>query len=188
MRITAASISCPTIFADRSGGYTWIFPLGRDEVHLGSLSPRGIDVATQELGKVREAFPVGTVQCRCSGMIFRNGPVHPFIEGKVWGLGEAIGLVDPVACAGIVPAMTSAKLMSENWDNGNKYEQQVWRHYAYMVKEAKVVAKVVRGENLIYSDLLLPHRAFKTLGIFPSLHQIIEVVSKVGKLQNVKCD
>ena len=121
-------------------------------------------------------------------MICRNGPVYPFIEGKVWGLGEAIGLVDPIACAGIVPAMTSAKLMSDNWDNDDRYEKQVWRCYSYMVNEAKAVAKLARGERLLYSDLLFPRRAFETLGIYPSFRQIIGIASTVGKIQSAKDD
>lgn len=188
MRITTTSISCPRVFADRTGGYTWLFPLGRGEAHVGSLSPQGIDIATRELDSVRKTLAAGPVLCSCSAMICRKGPVYPFIEGKVWGLGEAIGLVDPIACAGIVPAMTSAKLMSENWDNNHRYEKQVWRCYSYMVKEAKAVAKIVREERLLYSDLLLPRRAFKTLGIYPSFRQIMKVASTVIKIKSVKDD
>jgi hypothetical protein len=97
-------------------------------------------------------------------------------------------LVDPIACAGIVPAMTSAKLMSENWDNEHRYEKQVWRCYSYMANEAKVVAKIARGERLLYSDLLFPRRTFKTLGIYPSFRQILEVMSMAVKIRNAKDD
>ena len=76
-------------------------------------------------------------------MICRNEPVYPFIEGKTWGLDEAICPVDPIACAGIVPTMTSAKQMSENWGNAYKNEKQVRRCYSYMVSNIKAVVKVI---------------------------------------------
>jgi flavin-dependent dehydrogenase len=80
IRIATSSISCPTVFADRTGGYTWLFPLGRDEAHIGSLSPQGIDIATRELDRVRKTLAADPVLCSCSAMICRNGPVYPFIE------------------------------------------------------------------------------------------------------------
>ena len=86
------------------------------------------------------------VLCSCTGQIRCHGPVPPFSEGKIWGLGEAIGLVDPIAGAGIVPAMTSAKLMVENWESAQDYERQVWRRYSYMVREARAVLKFLAGE------------------------------------------
>jgi flavin-dependent dehydrogenase len=186
MRLANASVACPTVVADRTGDYTWLFPLGSDGVHIGSLSSRGIETAAQELNKVRGTLTAGQVVCRCSAKICRSGPIYPFIEGKVWGLGEAIGMVDPIACAGIVPAMTSAKLMTENWDDGRRYEKRIWRNYFYMVKEAKALAKFARGEKLLYRDLMFPHRAFETLGIFPGFRQIIEVASKARKTESAK--
>jgi flavin-dependent dehydrogenase len=188
MRITNVSTPCPMVFADRTGDYTWLFPIGSKEVHVGSLSSQGIEIAAQGLDKARKTLTTGQVLCSCSAMICRNGPIYPFIEGKVWGLGEAIGLVDPIACAGIVPAMTSAKLMIDNWDDGGRYEKQIWRHYSYMVKEAKALAKFTRGEKLFYRDLILPRRVFKTLGLFPRLRQIIELASKVSKIKGLKDD
>jgi flavin-dependent dehydrogenase len=188
MRMANASIPCPTVFADRTGDYTWLFPLGKDEVHIGSLSSQGIKIATQGLNRIRKTLTTGQILCSCSAMICRNGPVYPFIEGKVWGLGEAIGLVDPIACAGIAPAMTSAKLMIENWDDGGGYEKQVWRNYSYMVKQAKTLVKFARGERLLFTDLIFPRQAFETLGIFPRFHQIIKVASKVSKIKSAKDD
>jgi flavin-dependent dehydrogenase len=186
MRIANTFVSCPEIFADKTGAYTWLFPLGKDEVHLGSLSPRGINIATREANRTREALAAGPTVCSCSEMICRSGPIHPFTEGKVWGLGEAVGLVDPLASAGIVPAMNSAKLMSENWDNAQDYEKQIWRYYSYMAHEAKTIAKIVAGERLIFRDLSLPRRAFKTLGIYPSFHQIVRLASTVIKISSTK--
>jgi flavin-dependent dehydrogenase len=182
MRIAHTPASGPMIFAHRTGVYTWLFPLGKDEAHLGSLSAGGIDMAAQELDRFRKTLAAGAVLCSCSGTIRRSGPIYPFIEGKVWGLGEAIGLVDPIACAGIVPAMASAKLMSEDWENGPRYEKRISRYYSYMGKEAKAVAKIVKGEKLIFTDLLFPNRAYETLGIYPSFRQVIAVVSKIGTI------
>jgi hypothetical protein len=169
MRINSTSILCPMIFADRNGGYTWLFPLGGKEAHIGSLSPNGINIATQKLDSIRKMLAASPVLFTCSAKICRKGPVYPFIDGKVWGLAEAIGLVDPIGCAGIIPAMTSAQLMSKNCYKAHKYENLVLRYYSYMTKEAKMIEKLARGEKLLYRDLLLPQRAFEKLGIYPSL-------------------
>ncbi len=124
----------------------------------------------------------GQVLCGCSAMICCSVPVYPFTEGKVWGLGEAIGLVDPVACAGIIPAMNSAKMMCDNCDNGHTYEKHLWKYYYYMTKEVKTADKVKRGEKFHFNDLLLPCRAFDTLGVYPGFRQIKKVASLVKKL------
>jgi flavin-dependent dehydrogenase len=188
MRISNVSVACPRIFADKTGGYAWLFPLGKEEVHLGSLSPLGNHVATRAANRFRETLAAGKVLCSCSETICRSGPIRPFTEGKVWGLGEAIGLVDPLAGAGIVPAMHSAKLMSENWDNAQDYEKQIWRYYSYMAHEAKTIAKIVAGERLFFRDLSLPRRAFETLGVYPSFYQIVRLASKVIRTSGTKDD
>ncbi len=185
LRTTSTSITCPMVFVNRTGGYAWLFPLGKDEAHIGSLSPEGINAATRELDRIRNTLVAGSVRCSCSATICYSGPVYPFIKGKIWGLGEAIGLVDPIACAGIVPAMNSAKLMGENWDNGYRYEKKIWQYYSYMLDEVKTVSKIRRGEKLLYRDVLLPHRAFDTLGIYPSFPQKIKVVSMIRKIQGI---
>lgn len=172
---------CPTAFTNSYGDYSWLFPIARNEVHLGSLSRHGIDLARQQIERVREGMANGQVICSCTEQIRCHGPILPFVEGKVWGLGEAIGLVDPISGAGIVPAMTSAKLMAQYWDSARDYEKQVWRNYSYMKAEARMVAKFMKGEKPSVSDLLMSHRAIKTLGVKLGFTQIINALIKPRK-------
>ena len=181
MRITPKeSAPCPMVFLNNTG-YTWLFPLSQGEAHVGALSHEGAEVAWQEIERVKQSLDARQVICSCTGQIRCHGPVLPFTEGKVWGLGEAIGLVDPISGAGIVPAMTSAKLMVENWESAPDYEMQVWRRYSYMVKEAGAMSRAMAGERPSYRDMLLPRRAFKTIGVKPSLPQVASAMLKARK-------
>jgi hypothetical protein len=50
----------------------------------------------------------------------------------------------------------------------------------------ETLAKFASGEKFHYRDLIFPHRAFETLGIFPKLRQVIEVASKAGKIRSAE--
>jgi flavin-dependent dehydrogenase len=116
--------------------------------------------------------------CSCRGRIRGHGPVPPFVEGKVWGIGEAIGLVDPVTAAGIVPAMMSAKLLVDHWDYPADYEQAVMDRYSYMTKEASVLNHLMAGKSLSSGDLFFPKQALDTIGIKPSMIKLVSLVIK----------
>lgn len=181
IRITTESPPCPMVFTHSDGGYTWSFPLGGGEVHLGAISPQGIGVAAEFVNTAKNAIRIDRVLCSCTGRIWRGGPVLPFTEGKTWGLGEAIGLVDPISGAGIVPAMTSARIMVSNWENAKDYERQVWHEYSYMVSEAKIVSRLAVRKSPAYRDMFLPRRAFDNIGINPDFPQIVRAIIRARK-------
>ena len=48
-------------------------------------------------------------------------------------------MVDPISGAGIVPAMVSAKLLVEHWDDPKGYEAAIMKKYGWFRKAAKLV-------------------------------------------------
>ncbi len=178
VRLKAKAPGAPTAVFNPRGGYSWLFPAGDGEVHLGSLSPLGFDVAREELKTMMKDLTQDRAVCSCRGKIRCHGPVLPFIEGKVWGIGEAIGLVDPVTAAGIVPAMISAKLLVDHWDFPADYEQAVMHRYSYMTKEASVLNHLMAGKSLSSGDLFFPKQALETIGIKPSVIELVSLVVK----------
>lgn len=180
-RIVVETLPHPMIFVNRDTGYSWLMPLNEGEAHLGALSHLGLEAAWQDMQKIKHSLNDSRTLCACLGQIRCHGPVRPFTEGKIWGLGETIGLVDPIAGAGIVPAMTSAKLMVENWESAANYERRIWRRYSYMAREARAVSGVIAGKKTEYLDMILPRRAFETIGVKPSISQIISAILRVRK-------
>lgn len=181
IRITTESLPCPMVFTHGDGGYTWLFPLGDGEAHLGIVSPQGMNIAAESVNTAKRAMEIGQVLCSCTGRIWRSGPVLPFTEGKTWGLGEAIGLIDPISGAGIVPAMTSAKIMVSNWENAKDYERQAWDEYSYMVSEARIVTRLAARKRPAYRDMFLPRRAFDNIGINPDFRQLVRGIIRARK-------
>ena len=177
VRTTAPSITAPHAFLNKKSGYSWIFPLANDEVHIGTGSIDGIQEAIHEIDQLRQQYGTGPVICRCQTPLWHHGPIRPFTEGKVWGLGESIGLVNPASGAGIIAAMTTAQLMVKNWDNARKYETAIWKRYSYMVPEYDIAVKLT-NKKLKLSDLLQEMATLRAMtrdaGIMPHLSQIEE--------------
>ncbi len=181
VRLKVKAPEAPTAVFNPGGGYSWLFPVGRDEIHLGSLSPWGFDAAKKELQSMIEKAGRNKAVCTCRGEIRCHGPVTPFVEGKVWGLGEAIGLVDPVTGAGIVPAMVSARLLLDNWDSPPAYEHAILRRYSYMTKEAGVLNNLAAGRPLSSSDLFFPKQALETIGLKPGFFDLVALVTQAAR-------
>ena len=180
VRLKTKSPSAPTAVFNPSGGYSWLFPIGENEVHLGSLSPEGFETAKEELKKMM-AGSRSEVVCTCRGKIRCHGPVTPFVQGSTWGLGESIGLVDPVTGAGIIPAMISATMLVDHWDSPDEYQSAVVRKYSYMIKEANVLNRLMAGNPLSSGDLFFPKQALETIGINPTFFQLVGVATKGAK-------
>lgn len=178
-KISLNSSLPPQGFLNYGGGYTWVIPLSSGEAHLGSFSPYGLEAARREVERTRQKLRAGPSICACQTLVRCHGPLLPFIEGRIWGLGEAIGLVDPVVGVGIVPAMISAKLMVENWNRPQDYERQVWSRYSYMVREAKMLLRLGRKrQKPSWWDLLcilLTRKIFHTIGLYPGLRELINL-------------
>ena len=71
------------------------------------------------------------VICECRSS-FTTGLAKQMVHGKVWKVGEAAGIIDPITGSGILPAMLSALLLVKHWDNPRAYEKSVWQRFGYM--------------------------------------------------------
>ena len=164
----------PLALIDGRGGYSWFMPLDTGYGHIGALSPMGLEVAREKVKPLMEKLDCGATVCACVGEIRCHAPIRPFAEGKIWGLGESIGLVEPLTGAGIVPAMMSALLMVENWEDAKRYETKVWGKYSVLTKSAKLVGNLVEGKKPPLSSVMIAKQLSEVVGIYPSASQLME--------------
>jgi flavin-dependent dehydrogenase len=154
-------------------GYAWCFPLGEGEYHIGcgslAADPR---LLLEELGWLsRDLFPERKTLCRCAGEIRLAAPHYsrPFVAKdasvEIWGVGEAIGCVAPLAGDGIVPGMRSVRLLLENWNSPEGYTQAILREFQWMKKERKVIDKLRTMEDLGISDAMVLIKNSKRMGM-----------------------
>lgn len=99
----------------------WSFPLG-DTAHVGRFSL---------WGEPSCSGPKGDVLCECESW-FSAGLSSRLVEGNLWKVGGAAGVVDPITGSGIIPAILTAKLLAENWESPSGYERSVWERFSYM--------------------------------------------------------
>lgn len=97
----------------------WNFPL-LGATHIGLFSTHEIDFPEQE-----------EMICECKST-FRVGMSNKFVEGNIWKVGEAAGIIDPITGSGILPAIQSARLLVEHWDKPKVYEQAILSYFGYM--------------------------------------------------------
>jgi flavin-dependent dehydrogenase len=150
-------------------GYAWCFPLSAEHYHIGCGSlvadPRA---RIDELGLRK--LPSGgrqTVICECSGKIRLTGPQAgvPFVVDDIWGVGEAIGCVAPLAGDGIVPGMKSVQLLMRHWNDPAGYTQAVLKEFHWMKGERRVLEKLRTGRALGIRDALVLKRNSKRMGM-----------------------
>lgn len=133
----------------RAIGYSWCFPLSPNEYHVGCgslvMDPRKI---IKELGWAGNGSSPGEVLCGCSGSIRLTAPQHsqPFVARncgrEVWGVGEAVGCVAPLAGDGIVPGMKSVQLLLQWWDQPIGYAKALLREFDWMKNERRVIDRL----------------------------------------------
>jgi len=133
----------------RAIGYSWCFPLSPNEYHVGCgslvMDPRKI---MKELGWAGNGTSPGEVLCACSGSIRLTAPQYsqPFVARtrgcEVWGVGEAIGCVAPLAGDGIVPGMKSVRLLLQWWEEPDGYARALLREFGWMKDERRVIDKL----------------------------------------------
>ncbi len=140
-------------------GYAWCFPLSEKEYHIGcgSLTADPLPVL-KGLGWMKNPdFPTNRI-CGCAGRIRLTGPHYsqPFVshgqDAEVWGVGEAIGCVAPLAGDGIVPGMKSVQLLMQWWDDPSGYTRAVLKEFEWMKKERTVIDKLRKKEGLRLQD------------------------------------
>jgi flavin-dependent dehydrogenase len=163
-------------------GYAWCFPLSEGEYHIGCGSllsdPHRI---MKELGWMeRRALPSnGKIICACSGKIRITGPQYalPFVSDdgpvEIWGMGEAIGCVAPLAGDGVVPGMRSAQILLHYWDDPEGYKEGLLREFNWMKRERMVIDKLRRNEALDVKDAWVLKKNSRRMGMQVRLKEAI---------------
>ena len=131
-----------------------VFPLSNHEYHIGCGSFFSDPLERLKvLGWIGGNGSQGKVICGCRGEIRLASPHAslPFVirkkEHEVWGVGEAIGSVAPLAGDGIVPGLKSARLLLEWWDDPEGYTRAVLQEFGWMKSERAVIDKLRRREK-----------------------------------------
>ncbi|HET6421340.1 MAG TPA: hypothetical protein VFG19_14370 [Geobacteraceae bacterium] len=169
-------------------GYAWCFPLspGRFHVGCGSLieDPRRI---LKKLGWLDGKSPLyeKKILCHCAGRIRLTGPFHsrPFVvdgpaEG-IWGMGEAIGCVAPLAGDGIVPGMRSVQLLLECWDNPHLYENAILDEFSWMKNERAIIDKLRKNGRVGIRDALVLKRNSKRMGMRVGIRDALALLNNL---------
>jgi flavin-dependent dehydrogenase len=151
-------------------GYAWCFPLSNETYHIGCVSLlRSPADVLQSLGWLNKDGMKKL--CDCGARIRLTGPgqARPFVgkgppEG-VWGGGEAIGCVSPLAGDGIVTGMGTVKMLLNHWDDPEGYEKAVLQEFGWMEEERRVVDKLVEGSVLGLRDARVLKDNSRRIGI-----------------------
>lgn len=155
-------------------GYAWCFPLSRNRYHVGCGSlVADAHCILRQLGWLDSPFPRygKKVLCGCTGSIRLTGPHQalPFVadgpgEG-IWGVGEAIGCVAPLAGDGIVPGMRSVQLLLETWDRPAQYREAVLEEFRWMKDERGVIDRLRRAKGVGIREARVLRRNSQRMGM-----------------------
>ncbi|HQJ87137.1 MAG TPA: hypothetical protein PLY91_01155 [Methanoregulaceae archaeon] len=176
-------------------GYTWLFPLGGDQYHLGAgvvgpVDPEGL-LQRALLGLTRGARLVR--HCVCRGAVRVSSPhqATPFYteSGRkggtrriIVGVGESIGAVGPFTGEGILPSLECARLLAAHLDDPEGYTRAVLRHFGWMKGERKTLDRLLApagAANLGLHDRWRFYRNARRSGIRLPLG---EAVRRSGRL------
>ena len=169
-------------------GYVWRFPLSDNEYHIGAGS---IKVPPEQMLTKLGWMEDCDYLCSCIGQIRFTSPHYslPFVEiskGKnhysVWGVGEAIGCVAPLAGEGIIPGLTSARLLLENWEDPNAYQHSISREFLWMKKERSVIDKVMKGRSISLFDAQILKNNTRRLNMKLGSYQALRILKSLAKL------
>ncbi len=169
-------------------GYAWCFPLSRDRYHIGCGSllgdPRSI---LDDLRWLEGSSPryEKKILCGCAGNIRLTGPfgsspftADGFKEG-IWGIGEAIGCVAPLAGDGVVPGMRSVQLLLKSWDDPDKYAKSVLREFRWMKDERGVIDKLRKGGRSGIREANVLRRNSKRMGMRVGLKEAVALLKNL---------
>ncbi len=168
-------------------GYSWIFPLSNGEYHIGAGSiladPRDTLKSSGFLG------PDSHILCGCLGKVKATSPIgsRPFVwkdvamKHEIWGVGESIGVVAPIAGEGVVPGMASARLLVDHWQDPKAYSSAILKEFSWMMDERKVIKKVLDGAPLGMRDWITLRRTGRRMGSHVTMAQTRELLKCLNK-------
>ena len=165
-------------------GYAWSFPLSDHEFHVGAGSLVMDPVKILKDLTWMPPYSFGKrVKCVCSSNVRLTAPrgSRPFVHGNVWGIGEAIGCVAPLAGDGILHGMRSALLLLENIDSPADYERAILKEFAWMEKEREVVERLQSGEPIGLGSALVLQRNTRRMEMKMGLWDAFKLLRRARK-------
>ncbi len=171
-------------------GYAWCFPLGALGYHIGCGTLVGDPVTyLKQLDwfPKESASPHAKILCACAGILRLTGPHHsqPFcVDGAsqgVWGIGESIGCVAPLAGDGIVPGMKSVRLLLDHWDDPSGYTRAILKEFAWMKTERHVIDKLLGSSTLGIKEAWVLMKNSKRMAMQVGLKQAIRFLRALRK-------
>jgi flavin-dependent dehydrogenase len=133
-------------------GYIWVFPLGRNQYHIGigGIGLIGLESLMDRFYlDLSERF-VFTPLCSCRGDVrvaspFYSTPLYRKMTGKgdrsplIVGVGESIGTVAPFTGEGIIHSLECARIFAESWPDADDYARSVLARFAWMKRERETL-------------------------------------------------
>lgn len=152
-------------FTNWSNEIAYIFPIGDGTVHIGYGL---INKSYRPPDEIMKLMNGTKIICQCNATLWYSGPILPVIHDNVIGVGESIGLVDPMSGMGIIPAMDSARALAEYWYKPDRYEHYIERKYKYMARLTKARDKGAFVQRFFNVALAYRDECY-LLGIKPGL-------------------
>jgi len=169
-------------------GYAWCFPLSLNLYHVGCGSlladPQAILIKLGWL-KGTSSRDSRKIVCTCTAKIRLTGPdgSRPFVsngcEEGIWGIGEAIGCVAPLAGDGVVPGMRNVQLLLNAWDSPDEYTEAVLAEFRWMKDERGVIDKLRRSERPGIREAYVLRRNSKRMGMQVRLRDAVALVKNM---------
>jgi len=166
-------------------GYAWCFPLADYGYHVGCGSLVGDPAVVLKEFDWLTSRPHWDVMCACAGQIRIAGPhdSRPFVVDStadgVWGVGEAIGCVAPLAGDGIVPGMKSVQIMLKHWDDPSAYTKAILKEFEWMRKEREVINKLIERDRLSIKDAFVLKKNSKRMGMQVNLKDALMLLKNL---------
>jgi flavin-dependent dehydrogenase len=169
-------------------GYAWCFPLSGSRYHIGCGGFRS-DPQTilEKLGWMTNdaSRPNRRIICSCAGHVRLTGPrfSKPFVSdgtgGQIWGVGEAIGCVAPLAGDGILTGMKSAQILMKNWDDPDAYTRAILEEFHWMTGERRVIDKLMGMDPMGLRDEWILRKNSRRMGFRIGLVEAAKYLKKL---------
>jgi hypothetical protein len=183
-RVSGANLDPSTVYIEYGGiGYSWSFPLSETDFHIGggsiAVDPRQMILTS---GLMDHG---GTLLCGCSGRVRISTPqsstpfvsVNPKLGCEVWGVGEAIGAVAPIAGEGVIHGMRSAHILRQCWDDPDAYAAAIKAEFTWMPTERRILEKLMAGGSPSLRDWRALMKMGKRMGADLGLKETMSLLS-----------
>jgi len=167
-------------------GYSWLFPLDNNTVHIGitSVKDEHMLIRPDAVQRLRDLAGVKGKRpdCSCKSEIRMLSPKYckPIVHDNIVGVGEAVGTVSPLCGAGIVPAIRSATLLADNVGNLKRYEHLLISDFSYLDREVSILRKIGDGKRLDVLDVIVMRHNAARFGIFYGWKDAKKTIKMVG--------